>query len=129
MKYILISIIIIISNINFLYSKEINNYYNIKYIDNYDGDTLTTEITVFKKGKTEFIVKDDVRIKNINTKEINSKDIKDKEQAMKSKEKLKNILIKSNKIDLLNCSREKYGRLLCDINIDGKDLKEIINYN
>ena len=97
------------------FTKEYQNFYNVKYIDNYDGDTITVELKVFKKGKTEFMVRDDVRLKNINAEEIKNRNIEKKKIAVKQKEELRNRLRNAKQIDLLNCEREKYGRMLCEL--------------
>ncbi len=113
-KLLILSILLFPTN---LYSKEYQNFYNVKYIDNYDGDTATFEIKVFKKGKTEIIIMDDVRIKNLNAEEIRNKDKEKKKVALKQKEKLRQKLQNAKQIDLLKCEREKYGRLLCEFKI------------
>ena len=101
------------------FTKEYQNFYNVKYIDNYDGDTITVELKVFKKGKTEFMVRDDVRLKNINAEEIKNRNIEKKKIAVKQKEELRNRLRNAKQIDLLNCERERYGRMLCEVWVDG----------
>ncbi len=103
-------------------AEELKNYYNVKYIGNYDGDTVSVEFKIFKKGKTEFIVRDDVRIRNLNTPEVKTRNIEEKKAGLAAKVKLKNILLKAKQIDLKKCEREKYGRMLCEVWVDGVDL-------
>ena len=118
MKLILVIFIFLFCNNS--YSKEFQNYYNVKYISNYDGDTFTAKILLFKKGSEKIFVEDNVRIKNINTPEIKSKNLKERKKALKAKAILKERLTNAEKIDLLKCERDKYGRLLCELFLDGK---------
>lgn len=113
MKKIIFVIFLIFSKISF--AKEYQNFYDVKYINNYDGDTINVEFVVFKKGKTQFIVRDDVRLRNINAEEIKNSNIEKKKIAIKQKEELRNRLKNAKRIDLLNCDREKYGRMLCEL--------------
>ena len=97
------------------FTKEYQNFYNVKYIDNYDGDTITVEFIIFKKGKMQFIVRDDVRLRNIDAEEIKNRNIERKKIAIEQKEELGKRLKNAKRIDLLNCDREKYGRMLCEL--------------
>lgn len=139
-QIICIFYIIIIFNIDFVYSKEnnktnvkkenkIQNYYNVKYLDNYDGDTIYFEIFSSKNRNEEVSIKKIIRLKAVDTKEIKSKNKTNKNLAIKSKQFVKNELNNAERIDLLNCTIEKFGRMFCAIDIDNKDLGKLLIKN
>jgi endonuclease YncB( thermonuclease family) len=66
-------------------------------------------------------------VRGVDTPEIKGGTKESKEKAQKAKEFTKEFL-SSGKINLLNCGRDKYFRLLCDVEVNGMDLKgELLN--
>lgn len=93
----------------------------VRYLSNYDGDTVRFEIP----GVHAILGKNiPVRIAGIDTPEVKTKDRCEKEQARKAKELVASKLRVAKRIDLENCGREKYFRLLCTILADGKSVAE-----
>ena len=88
-----------------------NNFKKVKLVSVYDGDTFKVNLPckkeVFCKGIS-------VRVKGIDTPEIKTKNFREKEKALAAKAFSKQFL-SDGKINLKNCIRDKYFRLLCDV--------------
>ncbi len=103
-----------------------NNFRCVKYIKNYDADTATFDIPDVHPiiGK-----KISVRVRHIDTPEIKGKLPCEKDKARTAQRLVENQLKNAKRIDLLNCDKDKYFRLLCDVQFDGKNLSEILIKN
>ncbi|KPJ66551.1 MAG: hypothetical protein AMJ43_07935 [Coxiella sp. DG_40] len=92
---------------------------DVKYVKNYDGDTVTVNIPY----ENPIIGKEiSIRLRNIDTPEMNSEDKCLKDKAKDSKMFVENILKTSKRIDLRNCTRGKYFRMVCDVFSDGNNI-------
>ena len=110
-----------------LFAKTMQDFYDVKIISVYDGDTFKVSLPcnypIFCKNIS-------MRVKNIDTPELKAKNKCEKAAAKRAKKLTQNFLTGDN-IVLKNCERDKYFRLLCEVkNVQGKDLAcEIINNN
>jgi len=91
----------------------------VQYLRNYDGDTVTVNIFDVHPLLGREI---GIRLRNINTPEI----VDGKPEAMAAKIFLEAIMEKSKQIDLEECTRGKYFRIVCDVVVDGKNVSEMI---
>jgi micrococcal nuclease len=98
----------------------------VKYIRNYDADTVTFDIPGVHALLGQNI---SVRVRHIDTAEIKGKLPCEKEAARAAKRLVENILKNANRIDLENVDRDKYFRILADVNADGKSIKDILLKN
>jgi len=103
------------------------NSFNAKYIKNYDGDTITVDLDC----DIDFFCKNvNIRLLGINTPEIRTKNKCEKVKGYKAKQFVKDRLSNANKIELKDCFKGKYFRLVCNIIYDGKNLsKELLRAN
>lgn len=92
----------------FAFSEEITNFYNVHVDRVYDGDTVFVKIENLPAIFGEI----GVRIRGIDSAEIRASSECERIDAQKAKEAL-NLLIGMNSIDLVNCLKDKYFRLLC----------------
>lgn len=99
--------------------KTYGNFNNVKYVRNYDGDTVKVNIPEIPRLFGEEI---SVRIRGIDTPEIKGKTPCEKELALKAKAFVGNSLKQAIQIDLLETARDKYFRILSNISYDNKDL-------
>ena len=107
--------------------KNYGNIENVKYIKNYDGDTIKFDIEQLHPIIGKNI---SVRVRGVDTPEIKGKCIEEKTLAKKSKIAVKNELENAKKINLKNVGRDKYFRILADVEYDGKNLSSfLINNN
>ena len=101
-----------------LSAKPMSSFAAVKLSRLIDGDTFSVDLScthdVFCKDIS-------VRVRGIDTPELRSKNPKEREAARKAKQFTKEFL-EAGQVDLLNCSRDKYFRLLCDVTSDGEDL-------
>lgn len=90
----------------------------------YDGDTFKINLNC---SLAVYCEKVPVRVRGVDTPEIKGKTEREKNLAKKAKAFTQEFL-SVRPISLSNCGRDKYFRLLCDVqNGDGKDLaKELI---
>ena len=124
MKYLLL--IILFSFAAFGECVTDTSFHCVKYINNYDGDTVKFDI----KGVHPLIGKKiNVRIKGIDTPEIKTKDKCEKDKGRNARRLVKNLLKNAKKIELKNIERDKYFRILSDVYYDGKLLSDILLKN
>lgn len=98
----------------------------VKYVRNYDSDTITFNIPDVPKLIGEKI---NVRVAHIDSPEKNGKLPCEKETSRIAKNLVENLLKRAKRIDLQNVQRDKYFRILADVQVDGQDLKEILLKN
>ncbi len=97
------------------------NFRCVKYIKNYDGDTITFHIPnvhpiIGKKIK--------VRLPDIDTAEMNAKNPCEIKKAKEAQKKVKTLLKAAKRIDLENVKRGRYFRIVADVKVDGLSLAE-----
>ena len=100
---------------------------NVSIASIYDGDTFKINLNC---SLAVYCEKVPVRVRGVDTPEIKGKTEREKKLAQKAKEFAKEFL-SQEPINLSNCSRDKYFRLLCDVkNGQGKSLaQELIKRN
>lgn len=102
------------------------SFHCVKYIRNYDADTITVSIP----GAHPLIgEKIGVRVRGIDSPEIKGGLPCEKDQARTAKRLVENILKNGKRIDLENVDRDKYFRILADVVVDSKSLKDILLKN
>lgn len=98
----------------------------VKFLKNYDGDTLTFNIKDVHPLIGEKI---SVRVKNIDTAEIRGKLPCEKESARTARKLVENKLVNAKNIELKNVERDKYFRILADVYVDNTSIAEILIAN
>lgn len=98
----------------------------VKYVHSYDADTVTFDISNVHLLIGKNI---SVRVRHVDTPEIKGKLPCEKEAARTAKRLIENILKNAKRIDLENADKDKYFRILADVIVDGKTLKEILLKN
>ncbi|MFN3454702.1 MAG: thermonuclease family protein [Pseudobdellovibrio sp.] len=98
----------------------------VKFIKNYDGDTLTFDIpnTHPLLGK-----KISIRVAHLDTPEIKGKLPCEKNAARIAQNLIENLLKNAKTINLENVQRDKYFRILADVVVDGRSVKEVLMKN
>lgn len=104
-------------------SEEKVNFHKVSLASVYDGDTFRVHLAC-KYGV--FCKTIPIRVRGVDCPEIKGGSIETKVLAKQAKAFTKSFL-KSGKILLRNCGRDKYFRLLCDVKVNGQNLgKELI---
>lgn len=100
-----------------------NSFACVRYLSNYDGDTVRFEIPNVHPliGKNISI-----RIDGLDTPEIRTKDHCEKKLAKTARNRVKQLLSKAKRIDLENVQRGKYFRIVANVKVDGLDLSELL---
>lgn len=95
----------------------------------YDGDTFYANL----EGVHPFFGENiGVRLNGIDTPEIRTKDLEEKELAKEVRDYLKGLLDSADRIELRNCKRGKYFRIIADVVIiktGESDVSELILEN
>ena len=109
------------AHVNASQQKDMANFDNVSLISVYDGDTFyidipSCDIDVFCKHIS-------IRIRGIDCPEMKGSTAETKARAKQAKEFSERFL-KSGKILLYNCGRDKYFRLLCDVNVNKRNLAQ-----
>lgn len=116
MRYIIIVFLLLM-----ICSASAENFYDVKYISNYDGDTIRFDLGEDLPEIFRFMP---LRLYGIDTKEIRSKSKEEKQQAIEARDFVKNELSKAKMINLVDCKNDKYFRINCRVNYDEKDLTD-----
>jgi len=99
------------------------NFNDVEYISNYDGDTIKVNIKdlhpLIGKGIT-------IRVNGIDTPEMKGGCEKSKIMAKEAKSVVQNLLSNSKKIDLINCKRGKYFRIVADVIADNINIGNLL---
>ncbi len=103
-----------------------NTFRCVKYLKNHDGDTVTFDIPNIHPllGK-----KISVRVAHLDTAETKGKLPCEKEAARTAKRLTESLLKNAKQIDLANVQRDKYFRVLADVVVDGKSIKDLLLKN
>jgi endonuclease YncB( thermonuclease family) len=98
----------------------------VKYVRNYDGDTVTVEIPgvhpLLGKGIS-------VRVFGIDTPEKNGKKPCEKQRARDAQRIVASLLKNAKSIELRKVDRDKYFRILAEIWADGKSVGDVLLKN
>lgn len=103
-----------------------NTFRCVKYIKNYDADTITVNIPDVHPLIGDKI---SIRVRHVDTPEIKGQLPCEKEAARIAKKLIENILKNAKRIDLENIDKDKYFRILADVKVDGRFLKDILLKN
>lgn len=104
----------------------VNEFQCVKFVKNYDADTITVNIPGVHPLIGEKI---SVRVSGIDAPEVKGKQPCEKEASRIARNLVENILKNAKRIDLTNVEKDKYFRILADVKVDGRDLKEILLKN
>ncbi len=122
MKYLIISILFL--GLAILCQAQDNdlsqNFNKVELASVYDGDTFRVYLACKYKVFCKTIP---IRVRGIDCPEIKGGTSQTKAFAKQAKTFTK-IFLKSGKILLRNCGRDKYFRLLCDVKVNGQSLGE-----
>ena len=98
----------------------------VTFIKNYDADTITVSIPGVHPLIGEKI---SVRVLGVDTPEIKGKDKCEKDKARTAQRLVENLLKNAKNIELQNIQRDKYFRILADVVVDGKSVKDLVIKN
>jgi micrococcal nuclease len=100
-----------------------NNFRCVKYVKNYDADTITVEIPGIHPLLGNKI---NVRVSGVDTPELRTKNQCEKAAGYKAKLAVEKILKKAERIDLVGVRRGKYFRIVADVIVDGASIGEYL---
>ena len=107
----ILTIILLLIGTGTLLAKPVQDFYDVKIVSVYDGDTfkvnLPCNFPIFCRNIS-------VRVKNIDTPELKTQNKCEKAAAKRAK-KLTQDFLSGGNIILKNCERDKYFRLLCEV--------------
>lgn len=98
----------------------------VKYLKNYDADTITFQIHDVHPLLGDKI---SIRVLGVDTPEIKGHQPCEKDAARASKRLVENLLKNAKRIDLKDVARDKYFRVLADVQVDGKSLTDLLLKN
>lgn len=107
-------------------SHDANTFRCVKYLKNYDADTITVAIPGVHPLIGEKI---SVRVRGVDTPEIKGKNSCEKGVARTAQRLIENLLKNGKVIHLKNVGRDKYFRILADVEVDGRLLKDVLLKN
>ena len=102
---------------------KVNNFCQAKVVRVYDGDTFYINI---HKVHSLFGKNLGVRIKGIDTPELRGGTPETKAAGIKARDFAANKLKKAKRVDLKECTRGKFFRIVCFVYLDGKSLGKML---
>lgn len=102
-----------------IYPAFADDFNNVRFIKNHDGDTFTFDLGI---GLPELFREMPLRLYGIDTPEVGTKNPYEKAKGLMVRDFAYNELINAKQINLVNCDKDKYFRILCRVDYDGKDL-------
>lgn len=119
-------LVLLSSQIAIAGEKAYGNIPNVEYVHNYDGDTVTFNISNYPAIVGDRI---DIRIFGIDTPEMHGKCLQEKAMAIAARDFVGEKLRNAKSITLVNIKRDKYFRILAEIWIDNQSLARMIINN
>lgn len=105
---------------------EATAFHCVKFIKNYDADTITFDIP----GVHPLIGKHvSVRVNGVDAPEIKGANECEKQSARIARNLVEHVLEQGKRIDLVNVERDKYFRILADVIVDGRSVRDILMKN
>src|SRR5690606_28791145 len=98
----------------------------VKYVRNYDADTITFNIPGIHPLLGEKI---SIRVRDVDAPEKHGKLPCEKEVSRNGQKLVQSLLRSAKSIELTDVGRDKYFRILAHVKFDGVDLKEILLKN
>lgn len=98
----------------------------VKYLKNYDGDTITVKIPDVHPLLGENIT---VRVFGIDTPEKTGKGPCEKEKARAAQRLVENLMKNAKNIELRHVDRDKYFRVLAEVWVDGQSVGDLLIKN
>lgn len=95
----------------------------VKFVKAYDADTITVQIPDVHPYLGENA---SVRINGIDTAEMKGEAPCEKEAALEARVLVLTKLTNAKRVHLENIGREKFGRILADVKVDGKDIAKML---
>ena len=124
-KISLISVIFLLLT-GFSYAQKTSDFIDVEVLNVTDGDTIKVNLNCDMDVLCNQM---SVRVRGIDTAEMKGKAPCEQKMAKKAK-KFTQDFLKEGKVSLLDCERDKYFRLLCEIKVNDKYLSEtLINNN
>ncbi len=99
------------------------NFDDVRLLSVYDGDSFKVSIENTNPLFGENI---GIRVFGIDCPERRSKNQCEKSKALEAKKLVENALKKASRIDLKNCIRGKYFRLVCKVYYDNNSLTDLL---
>ncbi len=104
-------------------SHEPDRFRCVSFLSNYDADTITVNIP----GTHPLIGKKiSVRVLGIDAPEIRGKEACEKKKAFIARDFVAKVLSSANKLEIHHLQRDKYFRILGDVMVDDKNLKDML---
>ncbi len=104
-------------------SSNYGNLLNVKFIDNYDGDTIKADIPYVHPLLGSKIT---VRLYGIDAPELRTIDTCEKIKALEAKHMINELLSKAKRVDLKGVQRDKYFRILAKVYADNVDVGDVL---
>jgi endonuclease YncB( thermonuclease family) len=98
---------------------DVSEFRGVEYVRNYDGDTIIVNLIGLP---TVFGFKIPVRFSKSDAPEIKGKTDCEKKIAIASRDEVKRALVAAKIINLKNVVRDKYFRIVADVEFDGENL-------
>lgn len=120
---LLATVVILTASTNQATAENYGSFNNVEYVRNYDGDTITVNIS----GVHDIIGKEmPIRVLGIDTPEIEGDCPEEITLATSARDFVAGQLSNATTINLLNIDRGKYFRILADVQYDNKNLATLL---
>ena len=95
----------------------------VQYVRAYDADTITVNL---KDLPPVFGEELGIRVAGIDAPEIRGRCAQEEQLALQARDRVRELLEQAQQIDLVDVERDKYFRVVAKVNVDGRDLSQLL---
>lgn len=95
----------------------------VQYVRAYDADTITVNL---KDLPPVFGEELGIRVAGIDAPEIRGRCAQEEQLALQARDRVRELLEQAQQIDLVDMERDKYFRVVAKVNVDGRDLSQLL---
>ena len=95
----------------------------VQYVRAYDADTITVNLEDLPPVFGEEL---GIRVAGIDAPEIRGRCAQEEQLALQARDRVRELLEQAQQIDLVDVERDKYFRVVAKVNVDGRDLSQLL---
>ena len=99
------------------------DFSGVQYVRAYDADTITVNLKDLPHVFGEEL---GIRVAGVNAPEIRGRCAQEDQPALQARDRVRELLEQAQQIDLVDVERDKYFRVVAKVNVDGRDLSQLL---
>ena len=99
------------------------DFSGVQYVRAYDADTITVNL---KDQPHVFSEELGIRVAGVDAPKIRGRCAQEDQLALQARDRVRELLEQAQQIDLVDVERDKYFRVVAKVNVDGRDLSQLL---